>query len=274
MDTIEMAFLVSGGCVFISLISVALIEKVMPINPKWSGIKKDSMSDLASFVTVVAGVEGFLKWLFPILIIYIHQVVPVTSIFNIHVGMNNLFLETVIGIFLIELIRYWFHRISHENFFLWKIHSAHHCPTRMYWGNSYRLNPIYHLIVSFLSIFPFLIIGLDPMVLIIYNTMLGITANFQHANIILNHGWLSKVFSTSEIHKWHHSVDLRESMKNYGALLSIFDVIFGTFYNPKGRIPHELGLTDEPWYPKDSYMKQVLTPFFWKKWKKNHTLIK
>lgn len=269
-ENIDQALTYSIVSILVSLLSVAFIEKIFPINAAWSGIRKDSFADLLSIVTVAGGVETVLKWLYPLLIAVIYNYFPSIKLFNIHEFFNNLWTETIVVVLLIEFVRYWYHRISHENFYYWKIHSSHHCPTRMYFGNSYRLNPIYHIIVSLLSFFPFILLGVDVKVFILYNTMLGITANFQHANIVLNHGFMSKVFSTSEVHKWHHSVDLKEGMNNYGALLSIYDVIFGSFYNPKDRVPTELGITNEPWYPKDNYFKQVIVPFYWKKWKRNY----
>lgn len=268
--TLSQAILLSFAVIFVSLVSVAYAETLIPINPDWSGIKKDSIADLLSVITVAGGMEGLLKWFFPIIVAFIYQEFPVIKIFNVHHIIGNLWIEAVLIIFCIEFLRYWYHRISHENYFFWKMHSSHHCPVRMYWGNSYRLNPIYHGLVSIISLLPFLLIGVDPKVFILYNTALGIMANFQHGNLVLDYGFLNKIFSTGEIHKWHHSIDLKESMNNYGALLSVFDVFFGTYYNPKNKIPQTLGITNEPWYPVDDYMKQIMVPFYWKKWKSSY----
>jgi sterol desaturase/sphingolipid hydroxylase (fatty acid hydroxylase superfamily) len=268
--TVAESIMYSYSVIFVSLLTVAYFEKVIPINPEWSGIRKDSIADLLSVVTVAGGVESVLKWFFPLIVLAIYQYLPSIKLLNIHQYFNNMWIETIVVILGIEFVRYWYHRISHENFFMWKMHSSHHAPIRMYWGNSYRLNPIYHIGVSFLSILPFLIVGVDPKVFAIYNAALGIMANFQHGNIVIKYGFLNKIFSTAEIHKWHHSVVLDEAMTNYGALLSIYDVLFGTYYNPSGRIPKELGLTNEPWYPIDDYFKQIIVPFYWSKWRKDY----
>jgi len=89
---------------------------------------------------------------------------------------------------------------------------------------------------------------------------------FQHANIKLKYGILNYIFSTNELHRWHHSTELKEANNNYGAVLVVWDLVFGTFYQKAELAPSQLGLAEENAYPVNSYWKQLLVPFFWKRW--------
>ena len=94
--------------------------------------------------------------------------------------------------------------------------------------------------------------------------LLAIGGSIQHCNIKLRYGWLNYVFNTNELHRWHHSKRIDEANHNYGAVLIVWDVVFGTrYYRPDGS-PQELGIHHEERYPMNNYWKQLLIPFRWK----------
>ena len=65
----------------------------------------------------------------------------------------------------------------------------------------------------------------------------------QHANLPLRNGWLNLVFSTNEVHRWHHSARAGEGDSNFGRALVIWDQAFGTYrYQPAGNDPGRVGL--------------------------------
>ncbi len=53
-------------------------------------------------------------------------------------------------------------------------------------------------------------------------------------------GWLNYIFVGTELHRYHHSADVSEA-RNYGATLSVFDRLFGTFVYHPGLPPQALG---------------------------------
>ena len=58
------------------------------------------------------------------------------------------------------------------------------------------------------------------------------TASVQHGNIRLPERlerWLQPVLVTVDMHRVHHSVVFEQANSNYGAVLSIWDRLFGTF---------------------------------------------
>jgi sterol desaturase/sphingolipid hydroxylase (fatty acid hydroxylase superfamily) len=96
-------------------------------------------------------------------------------------------------------------------------------------------------------------------VLALYFVFYAINGFFQHCNIELKLGPLNYIVSGPELHRWHHSVVIGESNKNYGNNLIIWDLVFGTWYLPKTEMVRELGLKNRK-YPLD-FLSQLKTPF-------------
>ena len=69
-------------------------------------------------------------------------------------------------------------------------------------------------------------------VLFWYSVMFNTIGQLSHANIDTACGWLNYVFNTPEVHRYHHSRVPKEANTNYGQVLMVFDVLFGTFYLP------------------------------------------
>jgi sterol desaturase/sphingolipid hydroxylase (fatty acid hydroxylase superfamily) len=95
--------------------------------------------------------------------------------------------------------------------------------------------------------------------LALYATFNSIQGLFQHSNINVRLGPLNYFFSMSELHRWHHSEVVSESDHNFGNNLSVWDVVFCTWYLPKDRHVGDLGLLNKT-YPK-TFWEQVKAPF-------------
>ncbi len=102
-------------------------------------------------------------------------------------------------------------------------------------------------------------LGLKKEVLALYFVFYSINGFFQHSNIKLKFGLLNYVFSTAELHRWHHSRVTSESNTNYGNNIILWDILFGTWYCPQNRIVDELGLHNRN-YPY-SFVSQLKTPY-------------
>jgi sterol desaturase/sphingolipid hydroxylase (fatty acid hydroxylase superfamily) len=79
-----------------------------------------------------------------------------------------------------------------------------------------------------------------------------------HANLRINFGPFRWFWASPEFHRWHHSTDLEARDKNFSAHLPLFDILFGTFYMPRGKTPSEYGL-EQP--VPATYVAQFLHPF-------------
>ncbi|MGO7033949.1 sterol desaturase family protein [Rhizobium ruizarguesonis] len=77
----------------------------------------------------------------------------------------------------------------------------------------------------------------------------------SHFNVDLRLGWANYIFVGPEVHRYHHSADVNEA-KNYGATLTLWDQIFGTFVFHPGLAPQDLGVSPDANLPPISRFRQ------------------
>jgi sterol desaturase/sphingolipid hydroxylase (fatty acid hydroxylase superfamily) len=84
----------------------------------------------------------------------------------------------------------------------------------------------------------------------------------QHLNAEVDSAMLDYVFSTPDLHRWHHSEIYEEGDNNYGAVVSVWDRLFGTFFRPDRPLDSTLGVGRMPRFPQR--LRELLaTPFRW-----------
>ena len=167
--------------------------------------------------------------------------------------------QAVLMLLTADLSRYWLHRAAHEWPPLWRLHTVHHSPKKLYWLNVGRFHPLDKSLQYLLDALPFIVLGVSEEVLALYFVFYAINGFFQHCNIELRLGVLNYLISGPELHRWHHSRIIGESNNNYGNNLIIWDIIFGTRFLPDGRQVEALGLINRS-YPA-SFWTQMKTPF-------------
>ncbi|MGE0631315.1 MAG: sterol desaturase family protein, partial [Pseudobdellovibrionaceae bacterium] len=107
-----------------------------------------------------------------------------------------------------------------------------------------------------------LFIGFDTSSVVVASAFTTVTAVFSHSRANFDFGWMNYLFSTNQLHRWHHSVIPAEADKNFGVGLIVWDLAFGTFYFPQDRsVPEENGLHAEHPYAPSSFFKVLTFPF-------------
>ncbi|MCP5018482.1 MAG: sterol desaturase family protein [Ketobacter sp.] len=246
------------------LLVTMLFERLHPLNPKWNLSQGDLAPDFTSILLVAVLLEGILKKLGPLIALYAFLALNLPQGYRLIPDSMPLWAETIVVLLIVEFAKYWFHRLSHEHPRWWPLHSVHHSVKRMHLLNGFRIHPLYHLCTFLLGVVPCYLIGASEEALILNSVLLAIGGSIQHCNIKLRFGWLNYIFNTNELHRWHHSKRIDEANHNYGAVLIIYDVIFGTRYYRPDDSPAELGIHKEDRYPMNNYWKQLLIPFRWK----------
>lgn len=165
-----------------------------------------------------------------------------------------------------EFLQYWFHRACHEGKgvlgrWLWRVHVAHHLPDKVYVLMHGVVHPINH-VASFAIIQGSLVLlGASPESIFMLSALMGLHGLISHFNVEIRAGWLNYIFAGTELHRFHHSADPAES-KNYGVFLTIWDLVFGTFYYEPGRTPERLGVQEPGLYPHSNrFFKVLALPF-------------
>jgi len=145
-----------------------------------------------------------------------------------------------------ELPHYWWHRLSHG--VGWRWHAVHHSANRLYWLNATRVHAL-DMFVDVLGLtLPLRMLGIDADASLATHVFRGTYGKVQHSNVAGGSGVLNLLFSTPELHRWHHSLDPRRGFCNFGASLIVWDRIFGTCSAPDRQFGDPIGV-DDPEYP-------------------------
>jgi sterol desaturase/sphingolipid hydroxylase (fatty acid hydroxylase superfamily) len=173
--------------------------------------------------------------------------------------LAQLALAVVLG----ELGHYAFHRLSHESPLVWRLHAAHHSPHRLYWLNATRFHVLdLFLIISFESL-PLALMGAGAAVLAPYFVFRAIYGQLQHCNVDMpTPRWLDWLWSSPNVHRWHHSTRSSEGNHNYGAVLNVWDHVFRSFWRPDAPFAGPVGIGQLPRFPS-GWLAQQLAPFRW-----------
>ncbi len=168
----------------------------------------------------------------------------------------------IAAILVSDLLWYWVHRFSHEapgrfGRWLWRVHVAHHLPAQVYVLMHAISHPINLIVVRAILVVPGFLLGFPPDVAFAATVITGLQGLVSHFNVDSRVGWLNYVLSGTELHRYHHSASAAES-KNYGAVVSVWDQLFGTFVYRPGEAPLALGVEDAARYPADTRVLSVL----------------
>lgn len=144
-----------------------------------------------------------------------------------------------VGILIYELGVYVWHRSLHTSNFLFRtFHRTHHSAERLDTFGAYYFSPMDMIGWTVLgSLTLTLIVGLSPAASVCVLIVTNFFSLFQHSNIKTPQ-WLGYFIQRPESHTLHHQRGVQ--MNNF-ADLPVYDMIFGTFKNPK-RFEGEVGL--------------------------------
>jgi sterol desaturase/sphingolipid hydroxylase (fatty acid hydroxylase superfamily) len=178
-----------------------------------------------------------------------------------HIGRSlagqPILLQAVIILFITDVVQYWAHRLFHRHP-LWRFHSIHHGPTQVDWFTSVRMHPVNFILYTTLINVVVGLAGFSPRALIAllpFNTFYGFLV---HANLNWTFGPFRYVLASPVFHRWHHTYVEQGGDKNFAPTFPFLDLLFGTFYMPKDRLPSDFGISGRAvpdhllgqlWYP-------------------------
>jgi sterol desaturase/sphingolipid hydroxylase (fatty acid hydroxylase superfamily) len=91
------------------------------------------------------------------------------------------------------------------------------------------------------SAVPLLLTGFAPVALASIAPLLTLLAILVHANIDWDWGPFRSVIASPRFHRWHHTSENEGLDKNFAGLLPLWDILFGTYYMPKDKLPARFG---------------------------------
>ncbi|MDQ6951056.1 MAG: sterol desaturase family protein [Mariprofundales bacterium] len=158
-------------------------------------------------------------------------------------------LAIAIAIIALDAVIYWQHRLFHRMPLLWRLHRVHHTDIRLDTTSALRFHPVEIFLSMLIKMVAIIVLGVDPLAVVLFEVTLNGMALFNHGNIRLPHAidralrWL---WVTPDMHRIHHSVETEEFNRNFGFNLSCWDRIFGSYQaQPQaGQLGMTIGLPD------------------------------
>jgi sterol desaturase/sphingolipid hydroxylase (fatty acid hydroxylase superfamily) len=183
----------------------------------------------------------------------------------------------MVGILLLcdDLTQYWWHRLSHSPL-LWPLHRAHHSAAYMSIRITYRNNFFYYLMMPGLWFAGALLyLGVSGMVYALYvvvklSVIMGAHCAWRWDEPLYKIRalqplmWvLERTISTPATHWAHHAITQKDGVGhykgNFGNLLFIWDIIFGSAYITR-KYPKQVGLKDDQLFGQEHWYHQMFFP--------------
>jgi sterol desaturase/sphingolipid hydroxylase (fatty acid hydroxylase superfamily) len=169
-----------------------------------------------------------------------------------------LWLQAVIFLVGSDVMMYWIHRGFHRPA-MWKYHAVHHSSEELDWISAARFHPINIFLGGVLTDVVLLLAGISPTVLVFLGPFTIAHSAFVHANLNWTLGPFRYVLAGPVFHRWHHTAAEQGGDKNFAATFPVLDLLFGTFYMPKQRLPEAYGIADKTFPP--GFAAQMIYPF-------------
>ncbi|MFZ5448274.1 MAG: sterol desaturase family protein [Thermodesulfobacteriota bacterium] len=139
--------------------------------------------------------------------------------------------EILLGIILVDLTFYWWHRANHRFFPLWRFHGVHHLDPDLDVTTAARFHFGEVLYSTVFRVLQVGLLGIDVFTFLLYEVAYQGSNMFQHANLrlpLLLERALNKILVTPRMHGIHHSVASEEVGSNFSVVFRWWDALHRT----------------------------------------------
>jgi sterol desaturase/sphingolipid hydroxylase (fatty acid hydroxylase superfamily) len=215
-------------CFVVAFLGIAVWESFQPKRELSVAAERRWRNHGALFV--IAVVSG-------VLLIRVSPVMLSVMVSGSRFGVLNkpwlpLLVRFAIAVTLLDMLQYWIHWSFHHVPWLWRVHQVHHSDPDYDVSTAARFHPAEVLCSQGVHLGAIALLAPPPAAVLVA-TLLTVTLNFSvHANASLPariERMLRFVFVTPDLHRIHHSLDLREQQRNLGQTFPWWDRFFGTY---------------------------------------------
>jgi sterol desaturase/sphingolipid hydroxylase (fatty acid hydroxylase superfamily) len=229
-----------------AIVFATVVERVIPHEPTWNETRGEFVRDLIHALVNVA-----------IIIFLVLVIRPGPGLWPAALPIWAQFLLAVIvadaGVSFV-------HYLSHRVAWLWRIHEAHHSPSRMYGFNGIVQHPAHQAIEIIVGGGLLIMLGMPHEIGLLVGFAVVVQFLLQHSNADMKLGPFAWLLAVGPVHRRHHLVEYDGFGVNFGLFTNLWDFALGTAdVKLRGRPTHvEVGVS-EP-HPQ-TYLAQVKHPF-------------
>ena len=152
-------------------------------------------------------------------------------------------LSVLLTLLAVDFLYYWDHRCAHENRTYWALaHSVHHSSPHFDQTTALRVSFVDGFISPWFYL-PLVLIGVDPLLVLGAFGVIIAYQQWPHTELIDKLPQLDGWLNTPSNHRVHHAMQPQYLDKNYGAILMVWDRMFGTYAREVE--PVQYGLTEQ-----------------------------
>lgn len=149
-------------------------------------------------------------------------------------GTLPLAVDFVACMLVAELVSWASHWVKHRFASLWEFHFQHHREEHFsVWmvSHTHGLEVVISgtLLTGLLTVLGFSVLSVQ-----LYFALYAVLLTYHHSGMGYSLGWLDWVLVSPAYHRLHHRTD---GSGNYGSMLTVFDVLFGTAHWPEPEAP-------------------------------------
>ncbi|MES2885404.1 MAG: sterol desaturase family protein [Pseudomonadota bacterium] len=148
----------------------------------------------------------------------------------LHLVELPLWLSVLLSVLALDLALYAQHRALHAPL-LWRLHRVHHLDPMLDVTSGVRFHPFEAVASALYKSLIVLLLGAPVAAVALSATLTLLASLFTHANLSLPcrlEGLLRTVLVTPALHRIHHSTVAEETRSNFGSVLWVWDLLFGS----------------------------------------------
>lgn len=151
------------------------------------------------------------------------------------------------SLLVVDFVNYGLHVLFHKIGVFWRFHAIHHADEHVAASTALLHHPLEILVQFALAMLVYMMFGVPIVAVTAYAFLAALHSVFSHANIRIRPGLdrvLRWVIVTPDMHRTHHSLDMREGNSNFGAIFPFWDRFFRTYvaHPAKGESALAMGL--------------------------------
>ena len=154
----------------------------------------------------------------------------------------------VLALLFYDVCYYWQHRLSHERTLLWAAHVVHHQSQHYNLSTALRQSST-GVLLGWVFYVPMALAGVPPAVFAVVGLIDLLYQFWVHTEQVGRLGWFDRWFVSPSNHRVHHAIEDEYLDRNYGGILIVWDRLFGTFTEERGRCTYGTRKPLDSWDP-------------------------